>query len=249
MSARLDPPYAALRHGAPVALQERLSLDATAVAGLHFRKVNVKEAFTLVDADGRYFRAALEALSATAATALPYEAMPHAPESPAFVTLVCAVLQRQRMLWVAQKAAELGAARVLPVFTLKSVQADGLAHEKAHAWPGQSLKGARQCRRGSVPEVLRTVTLDAYLASSQWRETEVKVFLDDRSDGDREALRPCKTLALVIGPEGGFANVERQKLIDAGAHPVRIGGRVLRAETAVVAGIVVAQHRIGDMGL
>jgi 16S rRNA (uracil1498-N3)-methyltransferase len=252
LSARLAPPFAALRHGAPVALQERLSLDATAVAGLHFRKVNVKEAFTLVDADGRYFRAALEALSATAATALPYEAMPHAPESPAFVTLVCAVLQRQRMLWVAQKAAELGAARVLPVFTLKSVQADGLAHEKAHAWAGQALKGARQCRRASVPEVARTAPLDAVLASEAWRAATVRVFLDDRAEeraASTLAPHPMPDVMLVVGPEGGFAHVERARLIEAGAKPMRLGGRVLRAETAVATGLVVVQHHLGDLAL
>lgn len=242
-------PYAPLTHDAALTVGDTVSLGAEAAAGLHFRKVNVKEAFTLRDAEGRFFRASLTELTAATASCLVYERMPDSPESPVEITLVCAVLQRQRMLWVAQKAAELGVARIQPVFTLKSVQADGLAHEKAHAWPGQSLKGARQCRRGSVPEVLRAITLDAHLASPLWRDAEVKVFLDDRSDGDREALRPCKTLALVIGPEGGFANVERQRLVDAGAHPVRVGGRVLRAETAVVAGIVVVQHRVGDMGL
>ena len=226
-----------------------MTLDAEAVAGLHFRKVNVKEAFTLSDSAGGFFRASLTALTATTGECLVYEQMPLSPESPVEITLVCAVLQRQRMLWVAQKAAELGAARVQPVFTLKSVQADGLAHEKAHAWPGQSLKGARQCRRGSVPEVMRTVALDAFLASAMWRDAEVKVFLDDRSDGLPDAIRACKSLMLVIGPEGGFANVERQRLVDAGARPVRLGGRVLRAETAVAAGLVVVQQLIGDMGL
>lgn len=252
MSAHLAPPYAALRHDAAVSLQERVTLDAAATAGLHFRKVNVKEAFTLVDAAGRYYRASLEALSATSATALPYEAMPAAPESPAHVTLVCAVLQRQRMLWVAQKAAELGAARVQPVFTLKSVQADGLAHEKAHAWQGQALKGARQCRRASVPEVTKTVALDTVLASDAWRAATLRVFLDDRSEE-----RAATTLAphadpdvmLVIGPEGGFAHVERARLVAAGAKPLRLGGRVLRAETAVVVGLVVVQHHLGDLAL
>ncbi len=252
MSPRLAPPFAALRHAAPLALQARVTLDAEAAAGLQFRKVNVKEAFTVVDGAGRYFRASLEALSPTSATALVYEEMPAAPESPAFVTLVCAVLQRQRMLWVAQKAAELGAARVRPVFTLKSVQADGLAHEKAHAWPGQALKGARQCRRASVPEVLPTAALDAVLASDAWRAATVRVFLDDRAEergADVLAPHPDPDVMLVVGPEGGFAHVERAKLVAAGAKPLRLGGRVLRAETAVAAGLVVVQHHLGDLGL
>lgn len=252
MSPRLPAPFAALHHPAPVALQERITLDATAAAGLRFRKVNAKEAFTLVDGAGRYFRAALESLAADSATALVYEAMVASPESPAFVTLVCAVLQRQRMLWVAQKAAELGAARVLPVFTLKSVQAEGLGHEKAHAWPGQALKGARQCRRASVPEVRPTVALDAVLASDAWRAATVRVFLDDRAE-ERAATtlapHPSPDVMLVVGPEGGFAQVERAKLVAAGAKPLRLGGRVLRAETAVAAGMVVVQHHLGDLAL
>jgi 16S rRNA (uracil1498-N3)-methyltransferase len=251
VSARLDPPYAALRHGAPLAVDERVTLDAGVAAGLRFRKVNVKEAFTLVDSTGRYFRAALEALTVTEATALVYEEMRVVPESPAFVTLVCAVLQRQRMLWVAQKAAELGVARIQPVFTLKSVQAEGLAHEKVHAWPGQALKGARQCRRASVPEVLPAVALDAVLSSERWHEATVRVFLDDRADEHGiDILTPHAQpeVMLVVGPEGGFAHVERARLTAAGASPLRLGGRVLRAETAVAAGLVVVQHRLGDMG-
>lgn len=226
-----------------------MTFGAPVAEGLRFRKINVKEAFTVRDAEGRYFRASLSALTASGAEALVYEQMPVAPESPVEVTLACAVLQRQRMLWVAQKAAELGVARIQPVFTLKSVQADGLAHEKAHAWPGQALKGSRQCRRASVPEVLPTVSLDAFMATALWKGADARLFLDDRADDGEHALGPCASLVLVIGPEGGFANVERQRLVDAGARPLRLGGRVLRAETAVMAGLVVVQHRVGDMGL
>lgn len=242
-------PYAPLVHAAPFQLGDTVALDPVAAAGLRFRKVNVKEAFTLCDAAGQYFRASLTALSDAHAEAVVYEAMPAAPESPVEITLVCAVLQRQRMLWVAQKAAELGVARIQPVFTLKSVQADGLAHEKAHAWPAQALKGARQCRRGSVPEMAPTVQLEAFTATALWKGADARVFLDDRADEAGNPLTPCRSLMLVVGPEGGFANVERQRLVDAGARPLRLGGRVLRAETAVVAGLVVAQHRLGDMGL
>ncbi len=247
----LEAPFAPLRHGAALSLQQTVTLDASTTAGLHFRKVNPKEAFTLLDATGAAIPASLVTLAATHATALVYEAMPEVPESPCELTLVCAVLQRQRMLWVAQKAAELGVARIQPVITLKSVQADGLAHEKAHAWPSQALKGARQCRRASVPEVLPTRPLEAVLESAAWKGAAARLFLDDRADeSDAAPLRgPLRDLTLVVGPEGGFAHVERARLVAAHARPLRLGGRVLRAETAVVAGLVVAQHRVGDMGI
>ncbi len=243
--------------GTPDTLAEgdTVRLDATAAAALRMRKVNVKEAFTLRDGAGQYFRAALQGLDANGAKALAYARMDLCPESPLRITLVCAVLQRQRMLVVAQKAAELGVWTLQPVVTLKSVQMDGLGHEKAHAWPGQSLKGSRQCRRGRVPAVGETVTLEACFEAPWWTSAAVRVFLDDRSAPEAAAALdalaaapPPRDLILVVGPEGGFADVERAALRAANALPLRLGGRVLRAETAVFAGLSVLQHRLGDMG-
>ncbi|MBL8602322.1 MAG: RsmE family RNA methyltransferase [Myxococcales bacterium] len=247
----LQGPYAPLRHPTPITLGARLTLDPRTVEGLHFRKVNTREAFTLLGPDGAAFRCALEALSAHAGEALAYEAMGVLPESPLDLTVVCAVLQRQRMLPVSQKIAELGANRLQPVFTLKSVGPEGLAHEKAHAWPGQCLKGARQCRRASVPRVEAAVKLAEVFATPWWRGAAFRLFLDDRSDNEAEALfaaaaRSPRAAVLVVGPEGGFADVERAALREAGALGWRLGGRVLRAETAVFAGVSVLQERFGD---
>jgi 16S rRNA (uracil1498-N3)-methyltransferase len=76
------------------------------------------------------------------------------------------------------------------------------------------------------------------------------VFLDDRSDvvGGLDAAAGGD-VALVVGPEGGFSAAERVLLVEHGARPLRLGGRVLRAETAVFAGVTVLQHRLGDMGI
>lgn len=242
------PPYAPIRTASAVALSEPLALDATAAASLRFRKINVKEAFTLQGPDG-WYRCALEALDDDGARALPYERMIASPESTARITLVVAVLQRQRMLTVAQKATELGVTRIQPCFTTRSVQGDGLPHEKVHAWPGQCLKGARQCRRGSVPPMEPVRALAELMEAPWWKHADLRVFLDDRSEGIG-ALAPVRgDVVLVVGPEGGFAAKEREALTDHGARPLRLGGRVLRAETAVFAGLTVLQHRLGDMGI
>lgn len=243
-------PYAPIETTSPVVLQTSLTLDAVAAASLRHRKVNPKEAFTLLGPDAQWYRCALESLDESSAQALPYERMAASPESSARITLVVAVLQRQRMLIVAQKAAELGATRITPVFTSRSVQADGLAHEKVHAWPSQAVKGSRQCRRGSVPPVDSARPLAEVLASPEWAAASLRVFLDDRSEL-AGALGGAQggDIALVVGPEGGFSAQEREALVAAGARPLRLGGRVLRAETAVFAGLAVLQHRLGDMGV
>jgi 16S rRNA (uracil1498-N3)-methyltransferase len=231
-----------------VRLDDEVRFDPANVARIRYRGINVKEAFTLRDADGRHFRASLRACEGDEATALAYEAMEANPESPLRVTLFNAVPQRQRMLWVVQKAAELGVFAVQPVFTVRSVQADGLAHEKAHAWPGQAIKGARQCRRAIVPEVLRALPLAEALETAAWTEASLRVVIDDRAEaaarGDAAAPR---SIALMVGPEGGFNAQERELMRAAGAAMWRLGGRVMRAETASIAGLAVLQHRFGDL--
>jgi 16S rRNA (uracil1498-N3)-methyltransferase len=56
------------------------------------------------------------------------------------------------------------------------------------------------------------------------------------------------TVCLAVGPEGGWSDTERELLRRSGALPLALGGRVLRAETAVIAGIFLAQYVLGDLG-
>jgi 16S rRNA (uracil1498-N3)-methyltransferase len=233
---------------------ETVALNRVIVRALQFRQVNAREAFTLQDSSGSFFRASLLGATGRGGEALVYERMERSPESPLLLTLVCAVLARQRMIFVSQKATELGVARILPVFTDHSVGPEGLEHEKAHAWPGQALRAARQCRRSSVPEVRETVPLAEALLDEVWRSTEVRLYLDDAAAGRGDP--GCTTgpprvstgsAVLAIGPEGGWSDPERERLRNAGALPLALSGRVLRAETAVVAGLTLAQHWSGDL--
>lgn len=227
---------------------QEIALGAEAMKGLAFREINVKEAFTLVDAENRFFRASLKAADAHAGRALVYEAMPGSPESPLRITLLCAVLGRQRMIQVVQKATELGVVRIAPVISEKSVQPKDLDHEKPWAWPGQAKKGARQCRRASVPEVLPVTGLDVALRASWWTDARARFVMDDRSEGADPftAHDDAADAVLAVGPEGGWSDAERTKLLGS-ARALVLGTRVLRAETAVFAGLAVLQHRLGDL--
>lgn len=209
------------------------------------REVNPKEAFTVRDAAGEFFRASLKELSANGGVAVPYERLAVSPEPSIELTLACAVLARQRMLFVAQKATELGVARIVPLLTEFSVPAQGLAHEKAHAWPGQILRAAKQCRRSSLPELRPPATLDAFLASPVAAEAELRLRLDNVGASVAPPASGPRRIVLLAGPEGGFSEGERDSL-RAKTVPWLLGGRVLRAETAVLAGLTAAQLVWGD---
>lgn len=251
--ALLKAPFAAMRAPRPLTEGESLKLDAGMLRSLDAREVNVSEAFTVQDADGTFFRASLQERDDKSGRALVYERMPRSPESPAQITLVCAVLARQRMITVCQKATELGVSRIVPVLSAHSVQRDGLDHEKPWSWKGQCIKGARQCRRASLPELTDVMPLRQALSAEFWTSAAAKFALDDRSPIDRDPFPPASDapatneVVIAVGPEGGWSDDERAQLGRAGATVLALGGRVLRAETAVFAGLAVVQHRLGDL--
>lgn len=247
----LPPLHAPIRYGSAIRNAQELALDATMMKALAFRGVNVKEAFTIVDAEGTFWRASLKAGSDDGGRAVAYERMHGSTESPAAITLVCAVLARQRMIFVAQKASELGAVRIVPVLSDKSVQPKDLEHEKPWAWKGQALKGAKQCRRASVPEVLEPMPLAKAIDAPFWKDADHRLVLDDVAGADplpragEDAT--AQAIVLAVGPEGGWSDRERKLLAERGALSLALGTRVLRAETAVLAGLAIVQHRFGDL--
>ncbi|MDB5325155.1 MAG: Ribosomal small subunit methyltransferase [Phycisphaerales bacterium] len=236
-----EPMATALR----LTLQEPFHIERELVHRLERRDVNVKEAFTLRDASGSYFRASLRDLNPDGGLAVPYERMERSPEPTIDITLACSVLARQRMIFVMQKATELGVTRVVPLLTDHSVPPGGLEHERANSWPAQVVRAAKQCRRASLPAVLPPVTLDAFLESAAFTNADECVMLDDRSDPAPAPAEPPKRVVLFVGPEGGFSDAERARLTGK-ARPWMLGGRILRAETAVLVGLTAVQMTWGD---
>ena len=234
---------------AALTLDEPFRFDRGLAKRLRMREVNAKEAFTVRDASGSYFRASLAAYDEKGGHAVAYERMSRSPEPTVDLTLACAVLARQRMHTVVQKATELGVRRIVPLLTEHAVPEGAVAHEQAHAWPGHVARAARQCRRSSLPHLLAPATLDAFLASPLFASTDLRLFLDDRSEPAPEPspapAAPPRRIVLLVGPEGGFSDAERQRLA-AHARPWVLGGRVLRAETAVLVGLTAVHTTWGD---
>lgn len=228
-------------------IDEPFRFDRGLAKRLRMRELNAKEAFTIRDGAGGWFRASLKEYDGRGGVAVPYERMKRSPEATIDLTLACAILARQRMHWVVQKATEVGVRRIVPLLTDHSVPPEGIEQEQAHAWAGHVARAARQCRRSSLPHLLAPATLDAFLASPLLASADLRLYLDDRS-GPAPApapARPPKHIVLLVGPEGGFSDAERHRLAGF-ARPWTLGGRVLRAETAALVGLTALNVTWGD---
>jgi 16S rRNA (uracil1498-N3)-methyltransferase len=160
--------------------------------------------------------------------------------------LVFAPLKRTATDLIAQKATEMGASALLPVFTARTdaqrVNTDRLA--------AIAIEAAEQCERLSVPAVAEPRPLDALLGD--WPAERRLILCDETGTAQPAAeafgaLTPGRPAALMIGPEGGFAKGELDRLRKLEfVTPVALGPRILRAETAAVAVLALWQSALGD---
>ncbi|MBC7986617.1 MAG: 16S rRNA (uracil(1498)-N(3))-methyltransferase [Sphingomonadaceae bacterium] len=157
--------------------------------------------------------------------------------------LCAAPIKRARWDWVAEKATELGVARLIPVRTARTV-VDRVKDDRLRA---HMIEAAEQCERTALPELAAMTSLDALLAD--WPETRHLFFADERGGGSfRKALAAHDgRAAILIGPEGGFTDAENAAIRALPASvPVSLGPRILRADTAAVAAVALWMAGRGD---
>jgi len=168
------------------------------------------------------------------------------------VWLAQALAKGDKMDLVVRKATELGAARILPLATERSVVrlAGPRGEERAARLRRIAQEAARQCGRSDVPEVDGPVTL-AVLGELLRAEPERRGLLLDPEERELrlgQAARGATRLLLAVGPEGGFTAEERARASAAGFAAVGLGRLVLRTETAGLAALSVVQHVHGELG-
>lgn len=165
-------------------------------------------------------------------------------QMPPDLWLLFAPIKKARTDFIVEKAAEMGAAQIIPVQTdftnSERIRQDRL---QAHA-----IEAAEQCGGTFVPKVSDLTKLDRLL--DQWPEGRRLMFCDEAEAGS--ALRLAKSekgqpWAILIGPEGGFSEKERTRLSTLPfSHVVSLGPRILRADTAAVAAMTLWQQVLGD---
>lgn len=170
-------------------------------------------------------------------------------QSPLALTLAIGISRGDRFDWVVQKATELGATQIQPLFTERcEVRLSGeRLQKKLGHWRQIAASACEQCARNRLPAIAEPLKLAQYL---QTAESGLKLVLHHRTDLDlrqleRQRGRPDSAL-LLVGPEGGLSPAEIDAALERGFRPLRLGPRVLRTETAPVAALSVLQFHWGD---
>jgi 16S rRNA (uracil1498-N3)-methyltransferase len=158
-----------------------------------------------------------------------------------------APLKQARLDYMVEKATEMGVARMTPVLT----QHGQVARVNRERMEANAIEAAEQCGILSLPVIEEPVPLMSLLDGWESQEGRRRlIFCDELAEGDPvaqlSALQPSP-LAVLIGPEGGFAEYERAALVARKfVTPVSLGPRILRADTAAVAALAVVQATLGD---
>ena len=163
-------------------------------------------------------------------------------QMPPDLWLLFAPIKKARTDFIVEKAAEMGAAKIIPVMT-DYTNAGRVQRERLQA---HAVEAAEQCGGTFVPEVTEAVKFDRLL--DRWDTARQIMFCDEARVGAASGVPSVPgPWAVLIGPEGGFSEAERARLqrLD-GAHGVSLGPRILRADTAAVAAMTMWQQTLGD---
>lgn len=220
----------------------------------------------LFNGDGGEYDATLVQVRKKAVTVTIGAQHPDAGISPLMVEVAVAVSRGERFDWIVQKATELGAFRIQPLWSERvEVKLSGsrLDRKREH-WHRISISASEQCGRTRLPELAEPRTLADYLTQPPpcpgpdtlrlilhppLAQDGEAITAEPKASHSTDALTsasPPTSATLLAGPEGGWTDNEVQAALDAGFHTWQLGPRILRAETAPVAALAVLQHRFGD---
>ena len=243
---RRPNPHLNLRHAMPrfycplpLAPGARITLPPTAARHVQVLRLQPGNELTLFNGEGGEWSATITRMGRSD---VDVELGAHTPverESPRAVHLIVGMPANERMDWLVEKAAELGAAGIWPVLTARSVlRLDGeRAARRRERWQAIAVAACEQCGRNRVPAVGVPLALTEALAQAPQRDARLVLSLRAGSRPLVQAAGDTDAVWVLHGPEGGLTAQEEDAALAAGFAPASLGARVLRAETASVAAL------------
>lgn len=226
-----------LAAGATIALPEMVAHHARVV------RLQPGAPLTLFNGDGGEYTAQLLTVDKKGATANVLAHQPRECELPYAITLAQALPEAAKMDWIIEKAVELGASAIQPLAAQRSVvklSAERAEKRSAH-WQAVIVAAAEQSGRNRLATLAPLASFSNWIAASA---NTRRLLLSPRATESLTTWAKRTTpqaVTILIGPEGGFSDIEEDQAITAGALPLSMGPRILRCETAGMTAIATLQ--------
>ncbi|MBQ1394808.1 MAG: 16S rRNA (uracil(1498)-N(3))-methyltransferase [Lachnospiraceae bacterium] len=221
---------------------------------VHVLRADIGDKIEVSDACGRtYACTILETEDKTAVCSVDHEIKSNR-ELSCDITLFQSIAKGEKMDWVIQKAVELGATRIVPMITGRTIvrpDPKGASH-KVQRWSRIAESAAKQCGRAVIPEISEVTMFPE--AVSQASSCDWFIFPYECAEGmaySREifgSIQPGSTVSVMIGPEGGFEPSEVSEAKRSGAHILTLGNRILRTETAALTALSWLVYQLEESG-
>jgi 16S rRNA (uracil1498-N3)-methyltransferase len=229
----------------PLAPGAALALPPGAARHVQVLRLQPGDEITLFDGAGGEYAATVERMGRSDVSVNVGAHDPVEREAPRAVHLALGMPANERMDWLVEKAAELGVASIQPLMTAHGVLrlAGERADKKVAHWQAVAVAACEQCGRNRVPRVLPVRSLGDWLstlpvAAAGENRSILSFAADARTTADLLAGAP-RSFTVLSGPEGGLSAAEEQEAVRRGFVPLSLGTRVLRAETAAIAGLAI----------
>ena len=220
----------------PLASGDVVALPPSAARHVQVLRMQPGEAVTLFNGDGGEFDAIVERMGRSDVSVVVGAHQPVEREAPRTVHLVVGMPANERMDWLVEKAAELGAASIQPVLAQRSVlklQGERAQKKQAH-WQAVAIAACEQSGRNRVPPVHAVLGLAQWIAALDAAAPQARLLLSLAAQAQpiHATAGTDGPVLLLSGPEGGLTPQEEDLALATGFRRASLGPRVLRAETA-----------------
>jgi len=237
--------------GTRVVLQGDVAHQISAVL-----RMRAGDTIVVLDDSGWEFEVRLTQVGRTEASGEILERRPAGAEPRVRLTLFQSLLKRDSLEWVLQKCTEIGVAAFVPVVSQRTIvsRPQDVSDSKIRRWRRIVVEAAEQSRRGRLPALHPAVRFEQAVAGTGGFDLSLIPWEEEQDAGLRAALAAVKgeqrgplSVALFVGPEGGFAGDEVALAKAHGAQPITLGPRILRAETAAVVAASLILYECGEL--
>ncbi len=230
----------------PLVVETIYELPPEVVRHVQVLRYRQGQELILFNGDGYDYHVRIEKLERREISVKILAASQVANESPLAINLLVTVIANDKMDLLIQKAVELGVSKITPLFSerCQRLKSERITNRMEH-WQKIIIAACEQSGRAIIPQLVEPQEFNLAILQASG---VVKLILSPHHLSAEYNLSPetVTSVDLAVGPEGGFSDEEIKTAQDWGFYSWQLGTRILRAETAVIAGISILQARLGD---